>query len=476
MDMAEPVKQDPEVPSAGDRWRADELRDLLNEQLRLRSDIERLREEHRQLQQNTSKNGAHPVEEGESAQETPPEPAPKRPMRERLRDWRRSHPLRAAILFAAVIILAIGAFFLWKYLQSYVSTDDAEVDGHTNPISARVAGAVTGVYVENDQSVAKGQTVVDLDPRDYKTAVAHAQANLAQAEANVQAEAPNVPITETAQATNVQNTQLDVSNAEAALQAARDSYQAALEDVQQSEARAANARIEEVRYRQLSEKDEVSREQYDQRLTEVRTQEAAVRSRAAAAESARRVVEQRQAALAEARQRAKEAQVNRPRQVAVQNATVATRRAVAEAARAQLQQALLNLSYCKIVAPVAGIVGAKTVEVGQQVAPGQALFAITQTGDLWVTANFKETQVRGMHPGQSATISVDALGQKFDGYVENLPGATGARYSLLPPENATGNFVKVVQRLPVRLRFKPGQAGLDRLRPGMSVEPKVWLK
>jgi membrane fusion protein, multidrug efflux system len=189
-----------------------------------------------------------------------------------------------------------------------------------------------------------------------------------------------------------------------------------------------------------------------------------------------KVVAQRKAESNQARQRAEEAKANQPRQVAIQQANVANRRAAAEAAREQREQSRLNLSYAKVLAPVNGIIGDKTVEVGMQVAAGQELFAITQLDDIWVTANFKETQVRKMKPHQAVTIHVDTLTQDFDGYVENLPGATGAKYSLLPPENATGNYVKVVQRLPVRIRFKQGQKNEERLRPGMSVEPKVWVQ
>jgi membrane fusion protein, multidrug efflux system len=189
-----------------------------------------------------------------------------------------------------------------------------------------------------------------------------------------------------------------------------------------------------------------------------------------------KVVAQRKAESNQARQRAEEAKANQPRQVAIQQANVGNRRAAAEAARAQREQSRLNLSYAKVLAPVNGIIGDKTVEVGMQVAAGQELFAITQLDDIWVTANFKETQVRKMKPHQAVTIHVDTLTQDFDGYVENLPGATGAKYSLLPPENATGNYVKVVQRFPVRIRFKQGQKNEERLRPGMSVEPKVWVQ
>jgi membrane fusion protein (multidrug efflux system) len=236
------------------------------------------------------------------------------------------------------------------------------------------------------------------------------------------------------------------------------------------------AAVEEKRYRELAAEQEVSREQYDQRLADTRAQDANVSSRSAVAAAARKTSDQRQALLQQAVAMAYQTSQNALRQVAVQRSTVEARQAAAQISKAQVDQAVLNRSYCTIYAPVNGIIGNKSVEVGTQVSIGQELFDVTPTDDLWITANFKETQLRKMHAGQSVTISVDTFGKSFDGYIESMPGATGARYSLLPPENATGNYVKVVQRLPVRIRLKPNQDGVDRLRVGMSVEPKVWLR
>jgi membrane fusion protein (multidrug efflux system) len=307
-------------------------------------------------------------------------------------------------------------------------------------------------------------------------ALSQQRGNLAQAQANVNAQSPNVPITQLSQRTGVSTADLDVASAQAGLLAERQQAESALADLRQAEANAANAAAEETRYRALAEKQEVSREQYDQRLADSRAQTANVSSRRAVADAAGKTVEQRMSALTQAMQRAAEATVNSSRQVAVQRATVEARKAAAQISQAQVEQAMLNLSYCRIFAPVSGIIGNKTVEIGAQVSVGQELFDVTPTDDLWVTANYKETQLRKMRPGQAVTISVDTFGRDFDGYIEDMPGATGAQYSLLPPENATGNYVKVVQRLPVRIRFKPNQNGLTRLRVGMSVEPKVWLK
>jgi membrane fusion protein (multidrug efflux system) len=204
-----------------------------------------------------------------------------------------------------------------------------------------------------------------------------------------------------------------------------------------------------------------------------KAQAATVAANQASAASALKQVDQRRAELEEARRRSEEAQKNAPRQVAIREANISSRQSGAQAARAQADQAVLNLSYCKIVTPVGGIVAKRTAEVGQYVTPGQQILLVMQTGDLWVTANFRETQLRRMRPNQSVRIHVDALDADFDGFIESLPAATGAVTSLLPPENATGNFVKIVQRLPVRIRFKQDQQGLNRLRPGMSVEPTV---
>ena len=201
-----------------------------------------------------------------------------------------------------------------------------------------------------------------------------------------------------------------------------------------------------------------------------------VEAKRATAAAAAQEIEQQQAKLQQAQTRQIEAQRNRPQQIAIQNAEVKSRQATAERQRTVVDQAMLNLSYTKIVAPIDGIIGKKNAEPGQQVAPGQQLMADVPVNDIWVTANFKETQLEKMHPGQRATLHVDSYNRDYEGFVESVAAASGARFSLLPPENATGNYVKVVQRVPIRIRFNPGQDNDHLLRPGMSVEPKVWLK
>jgi membrane fusion protein (multidrug efflux system) len=450
---------------------------LHDEQIRLRTEVEFLRRQQEELQRQLAQKAAPDKDEKKDDKDNQDqkEEKPKQSFLTRVRNWVHTHPLATILIIIGIILLLIAGYFLFRYLNSYENTDDAEVDGHTDPISARISGDVIGVYVENTQRVQKGQVLVDLDPRDYKVALNQANANLSQAEAALRAQSPNVPITTTVQQTQVTTANLDVASAEAALVQAQQTAASAAADLAQAETNAANAAREEERYGELVGKQEVSREQYDQKATAARAEQSLVASRRASADAAGKAVEERIAALSQARQRFLEARSNLPRNVAIQNATVATRIANVEAAKTQVEQAALNLQYCKILAPADGIVGDKTVEVGQHLAPGQEMFAVTETKDIWVTANFKETQIRNMHPGQPVTIHVDALSQDFNGYVEALPGATGATYSLLPPENATGNYVKVVQRLQVRLRFKPNQPRAERLHPGMSVEPKVWI-
>jgi membrane fusion protein, multidrug efflux system len=385
---------------------------------------------------------------------------------------------RRTFLFAAIIgcVILVGAVGFWLYTSRYESTDDAQVDGHLNGITARIDGDVNAVHVEENQSVQAGDVLVELDPRDYQVAVEQARAQLMKAQAGERAENPNLPITQSTSETSVSTSKSEVANAEAAEAAAERDQLAAQSRVEEAEANNARAQADLVRYKSLVEKNEVSRSSYDQVAGQSKALSASLDSARASAQAAQKVVEQRRAQLDEARGMMESARVNAPNQIAISKANVQSKQADVQAMKAQLDRAQLDLSYCKIVTPVAGVISKRTVEVGEHVSKGQRLVTVAALGDLWVTANFKESQLRQMRPGQSVTISVDAFDQDFDGTVEAMPGSTGSITSLLPPENATGNYVKVVQRLPVRIRFKAGQQGLDRLRPGMSVVPKVWLK
>jgi membrane fusion protein (multidrug efflux system) len=440
------------------------MRMLYEEQVRLRAELAALKE----------KGGKEDEEKDDKGKDKDDEKKP--PLKQRVRQWVRQHPVATILIVVGALLLILGLILLIHYLDSYTDTDDAYVDGHTGPISSRINGYVAQVYVEDTTRVHKGQLLAVLDPRDNQIAKERAAASYSQAKAGTRAQAPNIPITATDLSTQVVNADYQIVSAEAQVAAARARYEAALADLKQSEAQYDNATREQDRYRQLVIKEEVSREQYDQRATQERIDAEVVASRQRQADASLKAVTQAETQLGQARQQHEQARRNLPQEIAVQRETLEERKAAELAAKAQADQAELNFEYTRIYAPEDGVIGDKQVQVASQVEPGQELFALTQTNDIWITANFKETEIKRMHPGQSVTVYVDAIGIKFQGYVEAMPGASGAVYSLLPPENATGNFVKVVQRMPVRIRLNPGQAGLERLSPGMSVEPKVWLR
>src|ERR1700722_1664873 len=389
---------------------------------------------------------------------------------------RRSRVVKIVVLLSVLVAAGVGAKQLWGYFDSYESTDDAQIEGHLNGISSRISGTVTAVHFENNQKIAAGDVLVELDPRDYRVSLEQAKASMGLAASQLTAERPNVPIIQTSNESVVATSEANISEADAAVSQAEREYDSTIADLRQAEANNTRAQADEIRYRGLVEKEEISRTLYDQKLADAKADEAAVASKQANSEAARRVIAQREASLLAARTQLSEAVQNNPRQLLLREATVQMRQANIGVFKSQVDQAELNLSYTTIVAPVGGIAGKKSVEVGEQVRPGQQLLAISQTDEVWVTANFKETQLKRMHPGQTVSVSIDALDRKFDGLIESMPGATGAVYSVLPPENATGNYVKVVQRLPVRIRLKRDQAGLDLLHPGMSVEPVVRVR
>lgn len=368
------------------------------------------------------------------------------------------NPLLAGLLLAAIA----GGTAWWLWSRGREETDDAQVDADIVAVSSRVPGTVTAVRVVDNQVVRQGDLLLELDPTDLQVAVAQARAAVAQAEAQIASDAPSVSITESSNRSALQQAGADAE----ALRSDLEASQRALEEAQAGE-RLARSRLD--RARELLAGSSISQADYDEKET---AHEVAV----AAVASARQVLAGHQARLRAARSRQQEVTQNAPRQLASREAFVEARRANLELARAQLRQAELDLGYARVVAPADGVIGRKAVNPGERVQPGQQLLALTRSGDLWVTANFRETQVERMRAGQPAEIHVDALGRDFRGRVESFAGATGSRYSLMPPENASGNYVKVVQRLPVRLRFEPGQAGLELLRPGLSVEPTVELR
>jgi membrane fusion protein (multidrug efflux system) len=318
------------------------------------------------------------------------------------------------VLLVATLILAIAAVspFAWNYIESYESTDDAQIDGHIDPLSPRINGTVIAVHAENNDRVKAGELLVEIDPRDYEVAVAQAKARLELAVAQVAS--------------------------------AKQDYAASQANVRENDADNFRAQRDAKRFSSLLDQQVVAQNEYDQYTAVARVDAAKVDSAREAAGSALK--------------------------------TIAAREADADAAKAALDQALLNLSYTKIYAPANGIVGRRTVELGSRIEPGQTLMFVTETDEIWVTADFKETQLAQMHRGEKVTIHVDTFGRDYTGWVRNLPGASGDRFSLLPAENATGNYVKVVQRLPVRIEFDRGQDPEHHLHPGMSVEPSVWLR
>jgi membrane fusion protein, multidrug efflux system len=385
---------------------------------------------------------------------------------------RRVNPF---VVIGVVGLLALAGVLYYLYTQTYESTDDAQVDGHLNPIASRVDGSVTAVYFEDNQTVKAGQPLVELDPKDNQVALAQARAQYDQALAQVSAAHPNVPITRSSNTSDLTSQQAEVANADAALSAAKHDYDSAVAKLTQAQATNDRAQADYARYKILFDKQEVSKADYDQYRATADAQAAAVAASQADVASARKTIDQRQAQLLSQKAKLTQTQNNAPLQLQIREADIKTQQASAESAAAQLDQARLNLTYTKILAPIDGVVTQRSAEIGSRVSAGQQLMMIVQINDLWVTANFKETQLARMHPGQKVKIHVDALKEDFNGTVESMPAATGSATSVLPPENATGNYVKVVQRLPVRIHFDGGQRDLEKLRPGMSVEPKVLL-
>ena len=380
------------------------------------------------------------------------------------------------VIVAVILLVFVGAGLGWYlYSRGFEDTDDAQVDGHLNPISSRIDGTINGVFIDDNKSVQRGEILVELDPRDYEVALEQAKAQADQAAAQLGASHPNLPITQITNRTDLASSRADVVNAEAALSAARHDFDTAVAKLKEAQAVSERNQADFDRYKTLFEKNEVSRAEYDQYRSIAAAQVQTVAANESGVESARKTVEQRQAQLDQQRSKYEQTETSAPLQVAIREADIKAQHANAEAAESFVEKARLNLAYCRIAAPVAGVITQRSAEVGAHISAGQQLMMIVQIDDLWATANFKETQLSRMHAGQKVRIAVDALHDTFDGTVESMPAVTGSRTSVLPPENATGNYVKVIQRLPVRIRFNPSQKDLDKLRPGMSVETKVRL-
>jgi membrane fusion protein (multidrug efflux system) len=384
---------------------------------------------------------------------------------------------RRVIIAVVVAVLVLVAAGLWWRSTYSEDTDDAQINGHLIQVSARIAGQVAKVYVEENQVVKAGDVIAELDPSDYKVAVENAEAALASAQANAAAANVNVPITTVNTGSNLRSADANVSGSQAGVGQAEKQLDSAHARVTQAQANYTKAQADLERYKPLVEKDVISKQQFDAAVAAADATRAAVadaRANEQAAVDGVKVALEREA---QAQAGLKYAQTG-PEQVAAQSARAKQAEAQVQQAQAQLDMAKLNLSYTRIVAPTAGIITRKSVEINQNVAPGQNLLMLVSLEGLWVTANLKETQLRHMSAGQAVEIEVDSTGKTYHGKVTQIGGATGSVLSLFPPENATGNYVKVVQRVPVRIDFTDlaGEDPRHELRPGLSVEPKVRVK
>jgi membrane fusion protein, multidrug efflux system len=402
-----------------------------------------------------------PTRESESGSRTP-------------RGYTRSKSRRNTFIVIAVLVVLVGGLLLWRYLSSYESTDDAQVDVHLSPVSARISGYVIKVNVGDNQWVQKGDVLVEIDPKDYEVALEQAQASFASAQATAESLNITVPITSVSTSSQLRFSTSDVENARAGIAAAEQQLSAAHAQLEQAEANDVKAQDDLVRYKALVDKREVSDQVYDQALAAAKASTASVAASHANEAAAQQSVKQAHDRLAQAEANQRSAETG-PQQVSSTQARARAAVADMQQKRAALDQAQLNLSYTKIVAPVTGEVN-KTVVVGLNVQPGQQLLTVVPLEEVWITANFKETQLKHMRVGQKADISVDSSGRTFKGHVDSIAGATGPLFSLLPPENATGNYVKIVQRIPVKIVLEPGENRDHQLRPGMNVVPDVYLR
>ncbi len=380
-------------------------------------------------------------------------------------------------IVGSILIVAIATIVIWYiHTRTFEETDDAQVDGHLVSVTSRIDGTIQSVRVDDNQAVQAGEVLVVLDPRDSQVAAAQAEAQLDQARAAAAAADPNVLITRISNAADVATGAAQLQSDAIAVAAARQDLTGALARLKESQAVNNRTQADFSRYQALLDKNEVAHADYDQRKFTAQAQLQTMAVNQAAVEVAQNTIEQRQAALLEEQTKQKQTVSSAPLRLQVREADIKGQHANEQAAKAAYDKAQLNMKYGTITSPVAGVATQRSAEPGAHAVPGQQLLMIVQTGDLWITANFKETQLAKMHPGQRVTIAVDSLQRSFEGTVESMPAVTGSRTSVLPPENATGNYVKVIQRMPVRIRFNSGQTGLDKLRPGMSVEPKVDVR
>jgi membrane fusion protein (multidrug efflux system) len=376
----------------------------------------------------------------------------------------------------AALLVCTGATGWAVYSRGFETTDDAQVDGHLNVVSSRIGGTVESVYVTDNQVVEAGQPLVDLDASEQKVAYAQAKAQYDQAVAQLNSQRPNIAITKANNVEAAISGDAQLAQSRAALAAASQDLASASAKLAEADAIRSRDDNDLKRYEKLFQAGTISRQDYERAIAAAQSSDANSAAAGATVNSAEKLVEQRRAEVQAQTAHREQIAHTAPDQVSIRQADLATAEANVEATAAQLKRAQLNLNFCHIVAPVRGIVTQRSAELGNRISEAQPLMMIVATGDTWITANFKETQLARMQAGQGVRIHVDALKRDFKGTVEGIPAITGARSSVLPPENATGNYIKVVQRMPVRVRLIANQDSLDRLRPGMSVEATVWLR
>ncbi len=389
----------------------------------------------------------------------------------------RQKSRRRFIIILVVAVLLVGVLLFYWHSTFYEDTDDAQINGHLLQVSARITGTVVSVPVNENQPVKAGDVIVELDPKDYQTAVQQDEANLAAAESNYQSSTVNIPVTSVSVNTNLAAVASTLSQADSAVVQAQQQLEANRSAIAQADANYVRAKLDVERYTPLVQRDVISKQQFDQAVATARADEAALAQAKQTADASATAVRMAQDRVIQTRAQLQNAKTA-PEQIRIQRARADQAAAQVEQAKATLAQARLNLSYTRIVAPVDGIITRKSAEVGQNVSVGQNMTTLVSLDDIWITANFKETQLHYMAAGQPVTISVDAYGgRRYDGVVTQIGGATGSVLSLFPPENATGNYVKVVQRVPVRIDLRDKSQDADHLlRPGLSVEPKVRVK
>jgi membrane fusion protein, multidrug efflux system len=389
----------------------------------------------------------------------------------------RTTALKRLLIVGLVAVGLVGGLAYWLHARHYEFTDDAQIDGHFAQLSTRITGTVTYVnpLVENDRYVPAGTLLLELDPRDYEAALEHAKANLETKEAELHSAQLQIPITDTGAYSQLRLANAARQESVASVASAEADMTAAQHRVQQDQAVTDRAERDRVRYEALVEKREISRSYYDARATEAVATAQTLESDRAAVAAAKQKVSQAQSLVAQ-----RDAQVSSastaPQRASDVRAQFESAQGELDQARADVHTAELNLSYTKVYAPVGGVVGHKTVELGHRVQPGQTLLTVVPVDDIWITANFKETQLRRMRPGEPVTLHVDTFGRDYRGTVEDMAGAAGPLFSLFPPENASGNYVKVVQRFPVRIHIDHDQDPQHDLRPGMSVEATVRVR